>query len=209
MSTLTVQGTGVTDTFLDKGAPTTTNGSNVDIPVGPLFGSPNLYHAMLKFDLSSIPAGSTITSATLTLWTGTNFGDRAGTVEVYRVKRAWIDSQATWNVYTTGNNWTTAGCDDTTNDREAANIGSQSVGNVAANTQVDITLTASAIQEMISGGSFTNNGFMLRNTNDADYSGGHIFHSTDYVTDTTKQPKLVVNYTTPPPSVNLALLGVG
>lgn len=197
MPTLTVQTTGVNDTFMDKGSPTTNNGATEDILIGPLFGNPNLYRGLLKFDLSSIPAGSVVTSAILSLWTGTDFGDRTGTIEVYRVLRAWIDTQATWNVYTTGNGWGTVGCDNTTTDREASNIGSQALGDVVLGTQCDITLTNSAIQAMITGGAFTNNGFLLKNANETDWDGGHLFRSTNYVADSTKRPKLVVDYTTP------------
>jgi hypothetical protein len=204
MPTLTIQSTGVTDTFFDKGNPTSNNGTAEDMEIGCVFNSPNLYRSLVKFDISSIPAGSTINSATLTIWTAADFSDKTGTIEVYRIRRAWVDTQATWNVYTTGNNWTTAGCDDTTNDREAANIGSASTpGSTAADTQQDVTLTAAKIQEMISGGTFTNNGFLLRQSNEADWNNGHDYRSTNYVADSTKRPKLVIDYTVAVTSGNL------
>lgn len=63
---------------------------------------------VLRFDISDIPSGSTITSATLTLY---NAGTvQGGTTYLYASLRDWSETQATWNVYTTGNNWSTAGC---------------------------------------------------------------------------------------------------
>lgn len=201
MGVLTVQGSGVTDNFMTSSGPTTQDGSNVDVVVGPLFGSPNYYRGLVKFDISSIPSNATIISAILTLWTSTDFSDRAGVVEVYRVLQAWVENESTWNIYATGHNWATAGCDNTTTDREASNIGTVSVaGPITINTQKDITLDVSKIQEMISGGGFTNNGFLLKNSNESDWNGGHVFHSTNYAGDATKTPKLVVTYIVPSPS---------
>lgn len=196
MPTLTVQSSGVNDTFLDYGAPTSNNGSAEQGIAGCMFGSPNHYRLLLKFDISSIPAGAVITSATLSLWYGTLFGSNAtGTIEVYRVKRAWVENQATWNIWSTGNNWSTAGCDDTTNDREASNIGTASTpASPTAGTQQDITLDNAKIQEMISGGSFTNNGFMLKQQSESTWENGHEHYLTDYAADSTKRPKLVIVY---------------
>jgi hypothetical protein len=62
--------------------------------------SGNNQNSLILFDLSSIPAGRTITSAKLTLWhdtalyfTGDNFSD----TYVFRVTKPWVQWQATWN----------------------------------------------------------------------------------------------------------------
>ncbi len=67
-------------------------------------------HSLLKFDLSSIPAGAAINSATLTLvqWT---FGQPSGTEsDVWAAARPW-DVNASWNNATSGTPWTTPGGD--------------------------------------------------------------------------------------------------
>ena len=197
MATLTVQGSGVTDVSIDSSAPTTNYETNVHIWVGESNTIAAVYRGLVKFDISSIPAGSTINSAVLTLTFVSDSSDNARTLSVYRVKRAWVVTQATWNIYSTGNNWTSAGCSDTTDDREATDIGTVAVpASPTLDTEYAITLTASQVQQMLTGGSFTNNGFLLKvdteNNDELDY------YSTDDPA-TTKRPKLVVDYTEPAP----------
>lgn len=79
---------------------------------------------LLKFDLSAIPAGSTVTAATLSLYqetTGSVGSSPANPVyNMHRVTRAWLEGTgygnatgdgATWNKYDSVNLWTAAGGD--------------------------------------------------------------------------------------------------
>ncbi|MBK9580224.1 MAG: DNRLRE domain-containing protein [Fibrobacteres bacterium] len=68
------------------------------------------FHALIDFTL---PSGSgTISAITLNLYKAANGGTNTGVnVEVHEMTRDWTESQATWNVYSTGNNWTSAGGD--------------------------------------------------------------------------------------------------
>lgn len=192
--TLTAQPDGAAglDTYINTATPTANFSTATELR---LYSLDDGYDAeenrtLIKFDLSPIPAGSTIDNATLTL---TQYaGSNTDTLAVFRVHRAWVEAQATWNIYSTGNNWGTAGCNNTTNDREAANIGSLSVGTTAG--AKNWTLTASKIQEMITGGVFTNNGFIVLQTSAAAATASHLFRSSDYGT-AADRPKLVVNYT--------------
>ena len=69
------------------------------------------FRSLLEFDLSSIPAGSTITAATFECWAAEFFIDASHTYIAERIIRTdWVEMEATWNIYKTGNNWTTAGC---------------------------------------------------------------------------------------------------
>jgi hypothetical protein len=153
-----------------------------------------------KFDLSSIPAGSTITSATMTLWTYSTSG--SGNLNIYRIlaaNSAWTEAGSTWNYAVasstrwagdTGNDGgSDAGGSVSGTDHSSTLMGSVALTNgEAANTQKDITLNTTEFATM-----FANNyGLYARKD-----SGGYgIFYSSDYTTDTTKRPKLVVNYTT-------------
>jgi len=72
-------------------------------------------NALIRFDVSAIPTGSQIVSATLTLTTSAS-GTEAGTIEVYNVTEAWSEGaldgaagEANWTARQTGVNWTTAG----------------------------------------------------------------------------------------------------
>ncbi|MEM4723452.1 MAG: DNRLRE domain-containing protein [Candidatus Hadarchaeum sp.] len=67
--------------------------------------------ALIRFDLSSIPPGSRIVCAVLSLyaerWTGAPFELRVG---AYNVKRPWVDMEATWLWARSGIPWQTPGC---------------------------------------------------------------------------------------------------
>lgn len=76
-------------------------------------GNNNIQRSLIQFDLSSIPAGSVVNSATLTLNADTRFrGNAAGQpVEVYRVTRPWDEAGATWIHAAANDPWATQGGD--------------------------------------------------------------------------------------------------
>ena len=81
-----------------SGGPTT-NYVNQDI-VSVYHRGSNMQNSLLLFDLSSIPSGSTITKATLTLWHNTVIwptGDIGIDTQVFRVAKPWVQWQVTWN----------------------------------------------------------------------------------------------------------------
>ena len=192
MATLTLQGTGVADTHLDSDEANTAKAALTVLNMGQ---AGDIGRPLLKFDFSSIPAGSTITSAVLTLtYNGVDYSSNARVVSIYRVLQTSVVAQATWNSFSTGNTWDTAGCGNTTTDRESTDIGdgpTQSATPSDGGTVV-ITLTNSKVQDMITGGSITNNGFLLKvateNTDQVQY------YSTNDATEATR-PKLVIEYT--------------
>jgi hypothetical protein len=55
------------------------------------------YRALYRFDLSSVPAGSTIISATANFWVNDVFGGSTYTVNAHRVTSPWTDLGVTWN----------------------------------------------------------------------------------------------------------------
>jgi hypothetical protein len=60
----------------------------------------NLQNSFLLFDLSSIPAGKTITKAKLTLWHDSAIwgtGDLGNDTQVFRAAKPWVQWQVTWN----------------------------------------------------------------------------------------------------------------
>lgn len=63
---------------------------------------------LFRPDLSGIPGGSTITDA---FWTINVVSGAAGALDLApkKILRAWIETEATWNAWSSGNNWTTAG----------------------------------------------------------------------------------------------------
>jgi len=193
MPTITLQDTGVTDTFIDSSEPTVNIGSDDNFYIGDLATGAIITRALIQFDLSSIPVGSTIISATLSIVPYTDHSSNSSTYSVHRLLRTWEELQATWNVYTTGNNWGTAGAGNTTTDREAADIGTRVfTASEALNVFKDFTLTANKIQEMLTGGVFTNNGFLIKGS--VENADGYRFRGRSYAADTSLRPKLVIDY---------------
>lgn len=169
---------------------TTNYSANAYIQVGEWNGGAATDRALIQFDLASIPVNSQITGVNLKLYDeGLNLSDNNRTMRVFRVLRTWVDSQSTWNIYSTGNSWGTAGCANTTTDREATDIGTITMPATEVAGYVTIPLTVSAIQAMIPGGSFTNNGFLLQmdtETND--------MHQFSDQTVANQQPILEITY---------------
>jgi len=59
----------------------------------------NMQSGFVLFDLSSIPAGKTITKATFTLWHDSGIwgtGDLGNDTQVFRVTKPWVQWQVTW-----------------------------------------------------------------------------------------------------------------
>lgn len=71
-----------------------------------------LYHSLLTFDISGVPAGVDILTGTLALNCKTASGS-AYDLSVLQVDpaKAWVEAEADWDEYATSSNWDTAGGD--------------------------------------------------------------------------------------------------
>ncbi len=73
--------------------------------------------SLVQFNLTGIPAGATITAATLRLYLSKNTGSQADVVEAHRLTRSWVEGNsgknkgATWNRYDGLHAWLTPGGD--------------------------------------------------------------------------------------------------
>lgn len=148
---------------------------------------------LINFDLTSIPSNATIVSATLSLWTGNDLSDNDRTLRVYRLKVPFNETQATWNVASTGVTWQVPGASGT-NDRESLDIGSvQILANEPIGTQKQISLSPAKIQEIVSG-SFPDNGFIM--IMDTELNDRFNYKSSDTST-ASNRPMLIVQFTLP------------
>lgn len=186
---------GCEDTELSESASTSNYGTDVLRIRANASGYSHV--SLIRFDLSSvIPPGSTISSVSLTL-TLSAVGD-AGVNYVYTCLRSWVESEATWNAYSTGNSWTTAGCKSDTND--LSGTAGSSTGSLSSFTVNDsdpadtTTYTAStssafvtAAQNALDGDGILNLVIHQR-TGD---NGNNYFHQSEAVTDNYK-PKLTI-----------------
>jgi len=125
------------DTTLDQWYPAQNLGSLPLVRVR--YG--DVYAALLRFDLSAIPTGSTIQKAMLNVYVEnrTNTGHLTGSV--YAVKRAWSETEATWNQASSGVSWGSAGCNAST-DRDTTAVAAYTFNADDAWFSVDITSLA-------------------------------------------------------------------
>ena len=60
---------------------------------------------LIKFDLSGLPAGATITSATLRLNLAASSGTGSFNIGLYKIIKSWVESTATWSNFSSGGNY--------------------------------------------------------------------------------------------------------
>ena len=111
--TLNAPGTQVTDVMIQGGASATKNFNTLDSFATRASTSYDyLRRALLKFDTqNTIPSGSKIQSAVMTLTVKTAGTDATRQVGVFPVTTSFVQEQATWNVRRTATAWTTSGGD--------------------------------------------------------------------------------------------------
>lgn len=118
-------------TTIDKAKPTTNFAADEACEV--LRGDPALEkNCLLRWNVSVIPPGSLVTRVAF------NFG-RPPTVlnrwDLYPLRRAWVEKQATWNEFATGSPWKKGGAYDLTDT-------SNTVGEVFPASGTDMSITA-------------------------------------------------------------------
>ena len=166
-----------------------------------------LYRTCIKGDLSSIPAGSTVTAAVLSLYCNADRSTNATTYRLFRIRRDWIEGTKTGAAADTGevtwnsakhavDAWGTAGCSNTTSDREDTDVGSRDFTDTEkVNEYKDFPLTASSVTAMITGGTWTNYGWLAKaDLEDSGSYSAYGFNSSENGAANTR-PTLTVTYT--------------
>lgn len=178
--------TGASDAHLDAWDPTRNRGQDRLVIVR----SGNTRSALFRFDLSKLPAGAQVRSATLRLYVEESSNAISMSIEVYRLRRAWEENAATWNRASASQAWGQAGADDTTSDREAAPAARGMLAQTGSWISLDITdLVSRWLAEPAQ-----NSGVLIKG------SGGsaveYRFISSDYANENFR-PQLTVTYTRP------------
>ena len=188
------------DNYLTQTAPDTNRGNLTSFRVYDKLDS--VLRSILEFDISDLPAGAEITSASLSLYYDSyvTTNPSGKTVWVYKLTRIdWVEgigatdgSESCWNNYKAGNNWTTPGGDYVTSDPSGgsttfpASAGAWMTWNVLAIVQ-DAYDNLNPAE------------FLVRFATE-DLATGYtiaVFLSKEYTTDPSLQPKLVIDYTAP------------
>lgn len=184
--TLQPDATAGEDTPLISSTPTRNYGGATGASVGRTT-STTLSRFLLKFDLSSLPDSAILDSSILTLYQ-TQTNSNPNTIEIFRSKRAWVESQATWNVYATGSSWQEAGGFGA-DDCDATVIGSLAFTGSETAGYRDFVLTPTTKADLDFG-----NGWLLKATDEVTASAHRAFNTSD-VSTAAYRPKLVIEYT--------------
>jgi hypothetical protein len=180
------------DTFLGEGAPTT-NYSTLDY-IYILFiqslGTNQDGRTIIKFDFSALPEGAVISAATLNLYYYAHpLSDAVGrTYWAYELTQTgWVEAQATWNIYSTGNSWATAGGDYTATDG-ASLVVPAAYGWMSWNVLALVQHFQSTHSKIAH--------FLLKDGAEENVTGyNRLYYTREYTTDTTLCPKLIITYT--------------
>lgn len=168
-----------------------------DLLLSVFTASGNMQRTLLKFDLSGIPIGQQIVSATLALTAVRDLGGNpAGhSMDVHAVTTPWIETQATWNSASTGTPWTTAGGD--------FNPFIYASSNVDPIHLAPVTWDLTSLAQDWYDGSIMNEGLLLRSFN----GNSLVFTSSENASF--PLPSLTIEYTAIPEPSSLMLMGVG
>jgi hypothetical protein len=151
------------DTYLDSVAPTTAK-YNDNYLWGGYYSTPQITTTLLKPDFTKgtnpPPSGATFSSCVLTLYHIYNYATVNSTLYIYRCLKNWVETQATYNIYSTGNNWGTAGARNSTTDYYATELGSIAQSSTETSGEKNITINAAEFTKMFNG-TYNNYGFVI------------------------------------------------
>jgi hypothetical protein len=150
----------------------------------------SVYAGLLRFDIGSIPPGSTINNATLRLFAYYRDQNETLDIEVYRMLRPWVDTEANWDRAAVGKPWGLPGVNDTMTDRAADPSAAQAVSALSTWYELDIT---QLVSDWVANPQ-TNHGVILRGLGYISlvYHFGSANHPTISL-----RPQLVIDYTAP------------
>jgi hypothetical protein len=174
--------TGAQDTKLMSASPATVNGTASKLEID---GSPDI-SSLLYWDLTSIPPGSAIQSVDIMV-NITNTSSES--YEFYQLLQPWVESEATWNAYASGQSWQVAGA------AGSGDRGSTVLGYITAPSKGLVTISLNSegvavVQSWVDNPS-SNYGLIIQDYINA--SNGLDFNSRETGT-VTNRPKMTVTY---------------
>jgi hypothetical protein len=173
--TVTIQpdGTAVKDAYVLRPSSTSNYGNNINLRVGGNDAS----RSYLQFDLSSIPSGADVVSASLTLLHAGYYNQLNITTQCFLVTQAWDESTITWDTQPTFD----------------SNVSSSSLNFYTGSGGQRTWDVKNIVSNWISTG--VNNGLVLKQTDTAWAEA--IFYSSDN-SSANDRPKLTITYNLPP-----------
>ena len=133
----------------------------------------------IQFNLSSVPANARIADADLLLYQYFTFGVSDFTIELQKINNNWDESTISWDLQPTRSS-------------DPINTSNITAG-ITTWKSWDID---DLVQAWLDGG-IANYGVVLKDIDETSGDTMAYFYTSDYTTDTTKRPKLVISYYIP------------
>ena len=185
-TTITLQPDGIIgiDAHVDNYNPNNTDANYPVINAGynTVGGTPTQSHNFIQFNLSSIPTGSTIVSASLSLWHSTiaNHSTSTNNEEIFsKVTQAWSESTVTWNTQPSFSS------------TDTVHIGTTTIGDDKLNINL-----ASFVQSWVNTPA-ANYGMVMHLDNDPGTIGRYQSYASSDDANATTRPKLVITFIAP------------
>jgi hypothetical protein len=160
---------GFVDTFISEGSATTNYGTANYMEVNKYQAAGWNMGLVKATGIASLPPTAVISAVSLHVRVNaTDLADGTYVISAKRLLRNWVTAQATWNIWATASNWTTAGAQGNGSDREAtATFASAGLDLTTGYKTLTGNATAvSDVQAMLAG-SMSNFGWMLEKTDAA------------------------------------------
>ena len=181
----------IQDSCLVEPAPTTNLGSNTHIFVNRLID--HRCRIVVAFDLSSIPPGSQVTSATLSLFKLHEYilgGGTDRTYWVYRLTESWTEYGVSWDYRYATTSWTDPG--GTYNTDGGASTQTTTAEGIWISWDVTDIVKGWIEDEL------PNNGFIIRDSEEGATGSQDSWEFSAKELDLDYSPKLEISYTPPP-----------
>ena len=175
---------GASDTFLDSFLTTTVRGSTNPLYLNPANYVPLVRFAIFQSEGGPVPDGAVIQSATLQIYK--QFYD--DTLQLNALLKPWVESQATWQLSLPGTPWSVGGASGPGSDYTAAADAQVAAGFNPGWVSFNVV---SRVQQWSNGVGLNYGWRMKQNTSG---SNSKTFNSSEYATDATLRPKLIVVY---------------
>ncbi|MFC1740800.1 DNRLRE domain-containing protein, partial [Pseudomonadota bacterium] len=188
---------GTSDAYIREASASTAHGLETTLQVDgdEASGTGQDMSSLVSWDISSIPAGSTVESARMILGV-TNISN--GSYSCYPMLTPWTESEVTWNQASSGTPWGAPGAS------SASDSGANAVCTVIAGSTgsltVDLNPDGIALVQSWVNDSASNYGIIISDTATTD---GADFHSSESTTNNAR-PRFEVTYRVSTPPVNTA-----
>jgi hypothetical protein len=139
----------------------------------------NKLRAYFQFDLSSVPMNAVVVEAKLKIYQWLTYGTENFLIGIYPVTDSWDENTITWNL------------------QPASSSTCEATAEVVVGTTTWQPLDIDGLVQSWIDGSITNDGLVLKDTNEVTANSQMLFYTSDYSVNVNFRPKLEMDYYIP------------